>query len=615
MKHVVRTFLFLSLISTFSAAQSTNRMSHPNPANAKFAQMTDQFVKDSLVLSPVSASQAGYHKHLDPKTGKTIDLDAQLDDVGAQATAAQEKFYREWRHRFQTETPVASLNAQDAADYRLIDDQIALNLLEFEHIQSYKHNPTGYVELIGNGLFLPLTQEYASKEVRVGDVIARIGQIPRFLDQTKSQLTDSDPIFISTAVGENEGNLDLVDSVAADIPAGSPLKAQYDKVAPAAKKALTEFNAWMQNDLARRPTHGRTWRLGKEWYAPKFRYVMETSIEPAQLLADAEAELKRVRAEMLQLALPLYKQMYPGQDDYSSLPAQERENKIIAAVINKISDEHAQREQLIEAVKADLDGIKQFIREKKIVSLSSRDNLKVIPTPEFERGSYSVAGFHGAPPLEPNAEAQYWVTPIDPKTPEAKAESKLREYNTYALKWLTIHEALPGHYVQFEHADDVQPPTRRVLRNLFGNGPYIEGWAEYIADVMTQEGYLDFSPRFRLVRLKIWLRAIANTILDIRLQTMNMTDQQALDLMMKDTFQTQAEAEGKMVRAKLSSTQLPTYFVGNRQWWSLRKKYQAAKGSSFTLEEFHNRALDQGPLPIEYLEKIILPDGKAATSN
>jgi uncharacterized protein (DUF885 family) len=609
MKYLLRILLLLSLISTFSAAQHANHMSHPHQANAQFSKMTDQFVKESLALSPVSASYAGYHKHVDSKTGKTIDLDAQLDDVSAQGIAAQEKFYRAWRQRFQTETPVAGLNPQDAADYRLIDDQIALNLLEFEHIQNYKHNPTGYVELIGNGLFLPLTQGYASKEVRVGDVISRISQIPRFLEQAKSQLTDSDPIFISTAVGENEGNLNLVDSVAADIPAGSPLKAQYDKLAPAAKKALTDFNAWMQNDLAKRSANGRTWRLGKEWYAPKFRYVMETSIEPAQLLAEAEAALTKTRAEMLQLALPLYKQMYPGQDDYSSLPAQERENKIIAAVINKISDEHPQRDQLIETVKADLDGIKQFIREKKIVSLSSRDNLKVIPTPEFERGIFSVAGFHSAPPLEPTAEAQYWVTPIDSKMPEAKAESKLREYNNYTLKWLTIHEALPGHYVQAEHADDVEPPTRRVLRNLFGNGPYVEGWAEYGADVMTQEGYLDFSPKFRIVRLKIWLRAVANTILDIRLQTMNMTDQQALDLMMKDTFQTQAEADGKLVRAKLSSTQLPTYFVGTRQWWSLRKKYQAAKGSSFTLEEFHNRALGQGPLPLEYLEKIILPEG------
>ena len=576
-------------------------------ANAKFAEMTDRFVKDSLALSPVNASQAGYHKHHDATTGKTIDLDAQLDDVSAQGVAAQQKFYSEWRQRFQTETPMASLNAEDAADFRLIDDQIALNLLEYEEIQNYRHNPTVYVELIGNGLFLPLTQEYDSKAVRVGDVISRIGQIPRFLDQAKSVLTDADPIFISTAVDENEGNLNLVDSVAGDIPAGSPLKAQYDKAAPAAKQALTDFNTWMQSELAKRPTRGRTWRLGAAWYAPKFHYVMETSIEPAALLADAESQLKAVRAEMLQLALPLYKQMYPGQDDYATLPAQERENKIIAAVLNKISDEHPQRDQLIEAVKADLEGIRQFIRDHKIVSLSRRDNLKVIPTPEFERGIYSVAGFHGAPPLEPTAEAQYWVTPIDPKMPDAKAESKLREYNNYTLKWLTIHEALPGHYVQAEHADDVQPPTRRVLRNLFGNGPYVEGWAEYGADVMTEAGYLDFNPKFKLMRMKVWLRAVANTILDIRLQTMNMTDQEALDLMLNDCFQTQAEAEGKLTRAKLSSTQLPTYFLGTRQWWTLRKKYQAAKGDKFTLEEFHDRALDQGPLPLEYLERILLP--------
>jgi uncharacterized protein (DUF885 family) len=608
MKLVVRIIFLLSLTSLLVTAQNMKSTSSNKAANAKFAEMTDQFVKDSLALSPVSASQAGYHKHADPKTHKAIDLDAQLDDVGTQGIAAQEKFYREWRARFQAETPIASLNAQDAADFRLIDDQIALNLLEFDSIQSYKHNPTGYVELIGNGLFLPLTQNYDTQEVRVGDVISRIGQIPRFLDQAKSQLTDADPIFISTAVDENEGNLNLLDTVAAEIPAGSPLRAQFDKVAPAARKALTDFNAWMQNELAKQPTHGRTWRLGAEWYAPKFRYVMETSIAPDQLLTDAEAELKRVRGEMLQIALPLYKEMYAGQDDYASLPVEERENKIIGAVLSKISDEHPQPDQLMEVIKADVVSIRRFIVEKKIVTLSNRDNLKVIPTPEFQRGIYSVAGFHNAPPLEPTAEAQYWVTPIDPKMPPAKVESKLREYNNYALQWLTIHEALPGHYVQFEHADDVQPPTRRVLRNLFGNGPYVEGWAEYGADVMTQAGFDDNSPKFKLVRMKIWLRAVANSILDIRLQTMNMTDQQALDLMTKYCFQTEAEAEGKLVRAKLSSTQLPTYFVGTRQWWSLRKKYEAAKGSSFTLEEFHDRALDQGPLPIEYLEKIILPE-------
>ncbi len=307
------------------------------PGNANFLAMADQFVKDSLALSPVSASQAGYHKHRDAKTGKIIMLDAELDDVGAKGMAAQLEFYRDWRRKFQKQTPVSSLNAQDAADYRLIDDQVAVNLLELEHIQNYKHNPTVFVELLGNGLFLPMTQEYAPKDVRVGDVISRIGQIPRFLDQAKSQLLDADPIFISTAIGENQGNVDMVDGLASDIPVGSPLRAQYDKVTPPAKKALSDFSDWMKNDLAKRPTNGRTWRLGEEWYALKFRYVIETSIEPARLLADAEAEIKRVRADMLRLALPLYKEMYPGQEDYSNLPAGERENKIIGAVLDKIS--------------------------------------------------------------------------------------------------------------------------------------------------------------------------------------------------------------------------------------------------------------------------------------
>lgn len=576
--------------------------------NAAFSRMCDEFVKGSLVLSPVSASAAGYHKHLDPKTGKTIRLDAQLDDMGPGGMEQQLKFYRDWRHRFQTQAPLASLNEEDAADYRLIDDQIALTLLELEQIQNYRHNPTVYVELIGNALFLPLSQEYASKEERLGDIVSRIGQIPRFVNQAKGELLDADPIFISTAVDENAGNISLIDQVGSEIAASSPLKAQFEKVAPAAKKALSDFDSWMKGTLAQRPANGRTWRLGQKWYAKKFRYVMETSVDPAQLLQDAETQLAQTRAEMLQIALPLYRQMYPGQDDYASLPVRDRENKVITAVLDKIDLEHPKRGELLEAVKADLDRIRQFIREKKIVALSPRDNLKVIPTPEFMRGIYSVAGFHPAPPLEPNAEAQYWVTPIDPKMPDAQAESKLREYNNYTLQWLTMHEALPGHYIQFEHADDVEPLTRRLVRNLFGNGAYVEGWAEYISDVMTNQGYLDSSPKFRLVRLKISLRSMINAILDIRMQTMDMTDQQALDLMMHDGFQTQAEAEGKLRRAKLSSTQLPTYFVGTRQWWALRKKYEAARGKAFTLEEFHNRALDEGPLPIEYLQKIILPN-------
>ncbi len=572
----------------------------------KFAQLSDQFMKDSLAMSPTNASAAGYHQHVDPKTGKTIELDALLDDMSLGAFAGQRAFYTEWRERFRTETPVASLDPEDAADWHLIDDQIGLNLLDLDHIQNYRHHPTVPVELIGNAIFLPLSQSYAPKDVRLGHVISRIGQIPRLLDQVKQYLSDADPIFVNTAIQENEGNIDLIqNTVAGEISPGSPVKAEYDRVAPPAIAALKNFNQWLADDLGKRDS-GLTWRLGKDFYDQKFKLVMETSVTPAEVLSSAEQELQAVRAEMLQIALPLHAQMYPSHGDHSDLSGRDRENRIIGEVLEKISEDHPQRDHLQQTIEDDLEGIKQFIREKKIVSLSTRDNLKVIPTPPFMRGIYSVAGFQSAPPLEPKAEAQYWVTPIDASMPAAKAESKLREYNSWVLKWLSLHEALPGHYVQFEHLNSLQPERRRLLRSLYSNGAYVEGWAEYASQVMMDEGYLNNDPRFRIEMRKIRLRLLANAILDVKMQTMGMTDAQAMDLMTKDAFQTQAEADGKLIRAKLSSTQLPTYYVGLREWLAFRKRYQAAAGKNFDMLKFHDAVLDEGPLPVPVVEKLIM---------
>jgi uncharacterized protein (DUF885 family) len=596
----------IAVLAAASPPANTPANESDAQASRKFAELSDRFMKDSLALSPTNASAAGYHQHVDAKTGKTIELDRVLDDLSEQSIAAQRAFYSQWRERFRSETPAEKLNPEDAADWHLIDDQIGLGLLEFDHIQGYQHNPTGPVELIGNALYLPLTQSYASKEVRLGHVLSRLSQVPRLLDQVKRYLTETDPIFVETAIQENDGNVDLIqNTIASEIPAGSPGKAEYDKVAPPAVAALKGFSQWLKDDLGKRPSK-LTWRLGQEFYDPKFRLVMETDVTPEQVLADAENDMKSVRAEMLALAIPMHTQMYPDHSDHSDLTGRDRENKIIGEVLQRISDDRPQRDQLLPAVQGDLESIKQFIREKKIVSLSSRDNLKVIPTPPFERGSFSVAGFHSAPALEPQADAEFWVTPIDPSMSEAQAESKLREYNNYALKWLTIHEALPGHYVQFEHLNSIQPESRRLLRSLFGNGAYVEGWAEYIAQVMMDEGYLNNDPRFRMVMRKIRLRVLANAILDVRMHTMGMTDQQAMDMMTQDGFQTEAEAKGKLQRAKLTSTQLPTYYVGIREWFKLRKQYQARAGKQFDMLRFHDQVLDEGPLPVPVVGSLVM---------
>jgi uncharacterized protein (DUF885 family) len=591
----------LQNLSAFSEASSEH-------GSAKFASLAETFMKESLVLSPTNASQAGYHKHVEAKTGKTLELDSMLDDLSSKGMAEQKAFYQSWGEKFKTETPLAKLGSEDAADWQLIEDQISLQMLEFDKIQNYKHNPTVVVELIGTVIFQPLTEDYAPKETRIGHIISRIGKIPKLLDDVKGYLDDADPVYVKTAIDENNGNVDLLEHTVPDeIPAGSPLKAEFDKVAPQAIASLKSFNKWLEEDLAKKP-NTRSWRLGKNLYEQKFHYVMEADLTPAQVLADAETDLRSVRAEMLKLALPMYKKWFPEKGEHADMPAHERENLIISEVLKKISDEHCKREDLQKTVEADLESIKQFIRDKHIVSLSARENLKVTPTPVFQRGVYSVAGFHSAPALNPKAEAQYWVTPIDGSMPEDKAESKLREYNNFTLKWLTIHEALPGHYIQFEHLNNLHPEWRRLLRSLCANGAYVEGWAEYIAQVMMDSGYKADDPRFRMVMRKIRLRLLCNTIIDIKMHTMNMTDDEALSLMTKEAFQTQAEAEGKLRRAKLTSTQLPTYYVGLREWLSFRQKYEKAAGASFNMLQFHDRALDEGPLAVPMVEKLIMPE-------
>ncbi|HEV2446716.1 MAG TPA: DUF885 family protein, partial [Candidatus Sulfopaludibacter sp.] len=189
--------------------------------------------------------------------------------------------------------------------------------------------------------------------------------------------------------------------------------------------------------------------------------------------------------------------------------------------------------------------------------------------------------------------------------PKERIASKLREYNRFGLMESTIHEAMPGHYVQFEVADNLQPKSRRVLRNIFGNGPNVEGWATYAQQLMSDEGFLDNSVELRLTLYKQLLRAIANAIIDIRFQTMGMTEQDAMDLMVRDTFQEKEEATAKIQRAQLSSCQLPTYFVGWRGWLDVREEYKKRKGGAFNLQQFHDAALHESAVPMPALAALL----------
>lgn len=553
----------------------------------EFSALVEEFVYGSLALAPAGATGAGYHRH------DGVSLDEQLDDWSPAGVERIRRFYRDISLRLER-FDVAKLTPDEQADHAVMKDQVALALLELGTIQEWRHKPTFYVELIGNALFTPFVLEYAPKPERYRAIAARLEKIPALLEQAKKNLADSPDVWITVALEENEGNIGLIDRPLRD---GAPpeIRPRYDQAAASAIAALRAFNEFLKNDLARRPAD---WRLGPEKYALKFRHALGTRAAPAQLLAQAESDLKTVRKQMWDLALPLHHKLYPTHKDPVDL------NLIVGEVLAKIGERHSTPDSYFADARRDLAETREFVRKKGLVPLPPRDNLSVIETPEFMRGIYSVGGFNSAPALEPQLGAFYWLTPIPKDWPKERIESKLREYNFYGLKLLTIHEAMPGHYVQLEYANSVEPKGRRLLRAVFGSGAYVEGWAVYITETMLDEGYLDGSVELRLTFLKQQLRMIANAILDVRLQTMNMSDQEALDLMLKQCFQEKEEAAGKLRRAKLSATQLPTYYAGWRDWWRLREIYRQKQGAGFRLAEFHERMLKGGALPMDVLARL-----------
>jgi uncharacterized protein (DUF885 family) len=559
-----------------------------------FSELEDEFIYTTLSFSPVSATSAGYHQH------HGVHLDRQLDDFSAASLDRQKNFYERMRERLHEVASHGQLSPEDRADCDIMQGQIELALLDLSDTQSYRHNPTIYVELIGNALFNPLVLEYAPKPERMRDIIARTEKIPGFLDQAKANLADSPEIWTKVAGEENQGNIDLLEHA---IPAELPpeLRSDFDRAAKPALAALRGFQDYLKNDLAKR--NQADWRLGREKYQRKFRYTLSTDLSPEQVLGAAESDLKKVRAQMLDLARNV---KMPGSHEiHGSFSPHDIENRIISEVLDRIAERHATPETYMSDAKRDLAEARAFVKSKNLVTLPLRDNLQVIDTPEFMRGIYAVGGFSQAPALEPRLGAFYWVTPIPKTWPANRIESKLREYNFYHLKLLTIHEAMPGHYVQFEFANDVEPKSRRVLRAVWGSGTYVEGWAVYTEQMMLDEGYLNDPPELRLTLLKEMLRVLANTILDVRLQTMGMTDQEALDLMEKETFQETEEATAKLQRAKLSSCQLPMYFLGWRGWLRVRDAYKGKKAAAYSLSEFHESALKEGAVPLPVLEHLL----------
>ncbi|HEX9472651.1 MAG TPA: DUF885 domain-containing protein [Steroidobacteraceae bacterium] len=539
---------------------------------ARADALVDDFVYGSLALAPATATFAGYHVH------KGVRLDGRWDDYSKTGVARMRSFNLGLSQRLDS-LQGGAMDAERQADLDIVRDSVGLNLLDFDRIQNYRHNPTFYVELIGNGLYNLYVLNSAPEAQRFGYIIERLQRLPLLVTQARANLIDAPEVWNRVAREENDGNIELIDkTLRAATPAA--LRDAYSAAAAPALKSLRDFNSYLATTLSKKTSD---WRLGAENYRQKCGFYLHTGKSPAELLAVAEHDLAATRAEMAKVAAP----------------------RSVEEALAEVASEHATPATYMDEVRQTLAQSTAFVRQKDLLTLADNSNLAVIDTPVFMRGIYAVGGFNAAPALEPQLGAYYWVTPIPGDWPQARIDSKLREYNHYTLHQLTVHEAMPGHYVQAEYANRVQPLARRVLRNIWGNNAYIEGWAVYAQQMMTDEGYLDKDPKMRLALLKQVLRGEANTILDVRLQTMGMTDSQALDLMIKQTYQEREEATAKLQRAQLSSCQLAVYYAGSQGWNEVRAHFHARHPQDFSLKKFHEAALNEGAVPLATLDRLL----------
>ena len=379
----------LSLVPVAALALLTGCGNSPS----KFPAFTQEFIETTLALSPTGATASGYHKH------KGLGLDGHLDDFSAAGIEKNRATWNDLKSKL-AKFDRDKLDAESKADAELIDSQIQLALLEDQEIQSWRHNPTVYVETVGNGLFVPYSVEYAPVETRWRQIISRLNEVPRLLGEAELQLVDSPTLWKNVAIEENDGTIGMLEQTfPAQVPAA--LRSEYDPAAKNAISAMRAFDNWLKTSL--KDTGAESWRLGKEKYAKKFALVMGTDMKPEEALAKAELALTETRKEMFNLAIPMHHEMYPKHIDPVDV------NLIIGETFRKINEKHPTPEAYMDEARKALNETRGYLKShpEQLVKDPPRDNLQVIETPVFMRGSYALGGFNPAPPMEPQLGAFY----------------------------------------------------------------------------------------------------------------------------------------------------------------------------------------------------------------
>ena len=551
----------------------------------KLQAFFNHYLEEHFRQQPSEATRLGDHR-----------FDGLLDDVSAAARRRWLQLDRDTLARLPQEVAYAQLTRDGQIDFEIFQHELQAGIWLAENTHPFEEDPRTYGAYINDSVYQLLLQSTQPKETNIAHCLERMAQIPAVIAIARQTLTHPPKPILETAILQNRGAISFYETELFQFAGETPQRDRLRTAAASVAAGLKDYQQFLEGDLRARATGD--WRLGRKKFARKLDLALDAGVTAEEVLSDAEAEFARVQRDLYVIARQLWSQYYPRRPLPPDDPAGRRET--VTQVIAAVNQEHGKPEELIGDARATVENIKQFIRRHDVLRLPEPDRCQVIEMPEFRRGN-SLAYMDNAPPLDPAAASFYAISPPPSDWEAKRVESFLEEYNRHMLQILTIHEAYPGHYVQLACAARV--PS--LIRKVYQSGAYVEGWAVYGEQNMLDMGYGAGDLRLRLMQLKFYLRAVANAILDHKMHCDNMTDAQAMKLLVEDCFQSESEARLKIIRAKQSSTQLSTYFVGRMGHYRLRQKMERELGESFNLGRYHEAVISCGSVPLKYLPELV----------
>ncbi|HUD83612.1 MAG TPA: DUF885 domain-containing protein, partial [Candidatus Saccharimonadales bacterium] len=556
--------------------------------DAKLSSFFKSYLDEHFRQQPLEATGLGDHR-----------FDSLLDDISPQARDGWLAFARQTLKELPRQVNYNGLTRDGQIDFEIFQHELQTDIWLTENTHPFEEDPRTYGNYINDSVYLLLSQSTLPKETNVSNCLARMAEIPRIIATARTSLTHPPKPILETAIRQNRGAISFYEKDIFELAGETQQLDRLKSAAAGVTGQLQEYQKFLEGDLMSRATG--QWRLGQGKFKHKLELVLDSGMSADQVLADAEAEFARVRDDMYVVA----RQLWPAYFPETVLPPDDPEGRrtTITKVIDAVNQEHGQPENLVADARATVEKIKAFIRQRNYLRLPEPDLCQVIEMPEFRRGN-SLAYLDNAPPLDPKASSYYAVSPPPSDWTPAQVNSFLEEYNSHMLQILTIHEAYPGHYVQLERAN--RNPS--LIRRVYQSGPFVEGWAVYGEVTMLNEGYGGGDLRLRLMQQKFYLRVVANAILDHKMHCTQMSDEEAMKFLTEDAFQSEGEAKLKLIRAKQSSTQLSTYFVGRMAHYRLHQQIERELGDKFDLARYHEAVLSHGSVPVKYLPELVHAD-------